>query len=278
MGHPKIATERTAVTMDIIEEAVKHFTWAQGVQIYADNTPILAGIGAIYLPLVFGIKALMANRQPFRMQLILAAWNFLLGGASFFGALIVVPVAVDQLSRPSWECNDEWQFGSPLVAAAVFFFNLSKVPEMGDSVFLALRKRPIIFLHWFHHITVFLYCWHSMLWSAPYGLYFAAMNLCVHSVMYTYYGLESLRIRIPFPIVITFLQIAQMMAGMFIAVSVYLSPCGEKYDQNVYLGLAMYTSYWILFVLFMINRFCMARPTKPDGTKDKPDAIKDKQK
>merc|ERR1711991_1209484 len=81
MGHPKIATERTAVTMDIIEEAVKHFTWAQGVQIYADNTPILAGIGAIYLPLVFGIKALMANRQPFRMQLILAAWNFLLGGA-----------------------------------------------------------------------------------------------------------------------------------------------------------------------------------------------------
>ena len=43
----------------------------------------------------------------------------------------------------------------------------------------------VIFLHWFHHVTVLLYCWHAYTATpAATGLWFAAMNYTVHSVMY----------------------------------------------------------------------------------------------
>lgn len=38
---------------------------------------------------------------------------------------------------------------------------LHKVPELVDTVFIVLRKRPLIFLHWYHHVTVLLFCWSS---------------------------------------------------------------------------------------------------------------------
>ncbi len=43
-----------------------------------------------------------------------------------------------------------------------------------------LRKKPLIFLHWYHHVTVLLYCWHSYYEQTTYGLYFIAMNYTVH--------------------------------------------------------------------------------------------------
>ena len=38
-------------------------------------------------------------------------------------------------------------------------FMWSKFPELFDTVLLVLRGRPVIFLHWYHHITVLLFCW-----------------------------------------------------------------------------------------------------------------------
>lgn len=37
-----------------------------------------------------------------------------------------------------------------------WLFCLSKLAELGDTIFIVLRKRPLIFLHWYSHLKVLL--------------------------------------------------------------------------------------------------------------------------
>lgn len=63
----------------------------------------------------------------------------------------------------------------------MYWFCLSKVFEFVDTIFLRLRKRPVILLHWYHHICTMAYCWHGTYGiehgADASGWFFAAMNL-----------------------------------------------------------------------------------------------------
>ena len=71
-------------------------------------------------------------------------------------------------------------------------FALSKILEFGDTAFIVLRKTPLPFLHWYHHITVCMYTWYALT-PSPSALsnWFGSMNYTVHTVMYTYYALRA---------------------------------------------------------------------------------------
>jgi len=135
-------------------------------------------------------------------------------------------------------------------------FTLSKVPELGDTVFIVLRKQPLIFLHWYHHVTVLLYTWYSYSDYIATARWFVCMNYLVHSVMYSYYALKALRVKVPkfIAMIITSLQLAQMVMGTAVNIWAYqVKQDGNECHvsvENIKISLAMYSSYFILFAQF----------------------------
>jgi hypothetical protein len=72
------------------------------------------------------------------------------------------------------------------------FFLLSKFWELGDTAFIVLRRRPVTFLHVYHHSTVLLFTYYmSTMTETTTGLLpqFMAINYTIHALMYTYFTL-----------------------------------------------------------------------------------------
>ena len=144
-------------------------------------------------------------------------------------------------------------------------FTVSKVYELGDTVFIVLRKQKLIFLHWYHHITVLIYVWYSYTDHTAPGRWFMVMNYTVHSFMYTYYCLRALRYRMPqyVNIIITSMQLTQMIIGVSINIWIYQikgrgQPCQQSYENLKYSSL-MYFTYFVLFAQFFYSTYI----TKP---------------
>lgn len=137
-----------------------------------------------------------------------------------------------------------------------FLFILSKLPELGDTMFIVLRKQPLIFLHWYHHMLTLMYCWYAFKEFTPSARWFIVMNSFIHSIMYSYYALKALKVRISKSIaaVITFSQFLQMAVGCYINYKVYYfmsinAPCYIT-KTNVVSSSIMYFSYFVLFGRF----------------------------
>lgn len=144
-----------------------------------------------------------------------------------------------------------------------WLFVLSKLPELGDTLFIVLRKQPLIFLHWYHHITVLIYTWFSYTEYTSSARWFIVMNYFVHSVMYSYYALRAMRFKPPRAIsmVITSLQLTQMVVGCAINIWAhdYLATSGRSSCHispiNIKLSIAMYFSYFVLFARFFYKSY-----------------------
>lgn len=232
--------------------------------------------------------------EPMKLKPWLIAWNLFIALFSIVGTCFTLPRTLDMyfggFSKPS-PTNPLYENGAtPGLHSAmcgwnrrVFFddrvgvwlllFTLSKTPEMIDTLFLVLQKKKVIFLHWYHHATVMLYCWHCYTSITPAGYTFASMNYFVHSIMYTYYLVCACgyrRVVRPFASFITLLQIIQMVVGvlivsyLFFQVYVFGSPCkADKY--NVIYGLLMYASYLVLFCHLFFTSYIKKSPSTSKG-------------
>lgn len=164
------------------------------------------------------IQYIMKDRQPFGLETPLAAWNLFLAVFSFIGAMRTMPHLLNNIYQGGFHysmCEPAPQaFGLGASGAWITLFVFSKIPELIDTAFITLRKKPLIFLHWYHHITVLLFCWHAYATRASSGLYFVAMNFSVHAVMYFYYFAMAVKIwpRWLNPIFITFFQVCLVWA------------------------------------------------------------------
>jgi elongation of very long chain fatty acids protein 6 len=249
-------------------------TWEQNFEptaaqrFFADYADVPFYAVGLYVFLVFAGQSYMKDRQPVNLKPLFIAWNFILAAFSILGARAMIPYFLAALSREGYRhtiCEPAgtwWNKGAP--GAWMALFALSKIPELMDTVFLVFQKKPVIFLHWYHHTTVMLYCWLAYMTVNPMGIWFASMNFAVHSVMYSYYFFMSLPFTRPlvrpFAQLITLLQIAQMVVGLVCVASAYVylgTPAGcPGVQANVNRGaLVMYASYFLLFAKFFADAY-----------------------
>ena len=153
-------------------------------------------------------------------------------------------------------------------------FIMSKLPELIDTVFIVLRKQPLIFLHWYHHATVLIYCWYSYHEFASSGRWFMGMNFIVHSLMYTYYALRALKFNLSRHIskLITSLQLIQMIIGCIVNYTAWTIKLQNRQcaisDENIKYSFLMYFTYFMLFFQFFINAY-IKKPSKKSLNNDK---------
>lgn len=118
----------------------------------------------------------MKDRKPLGLRYPLIAWNAALSLFSFVGFLRTAPHLMYYMYANGFYASActpaEPSFGHGAVGLWTMLFVFSKIPELGDTAFVVLRKKPLIFLHWYHHVTVLLYCWHSYKSRSSAGLYF----------------------------------------------------------------------------------------------------------
>ncbi|AYU77317.1 fatty acid elongase, putative [Leishmania donovani] len=256
----------------------------------ADHIEVPALIVGLYMVMVLYIPdAYMKNREPFNLRQLNMAWNLLLTVFSICGTYYCLPQLYRTIFVPEFTVHDytngghiQWKGGvynafcywnknifyDGPVGAFLCLFVLSKIPEMLDTAFLVFQKKRVRFLHWFHHMTTMLYCWHSYAMNISGALVFAGMNYAMHSLMYFYYFICSCGYRKyvrPSAPVITFLQIAQMVVGMTVqAVTLYvLGFTNRRCDSNAAnarLGFMMYLSYFILFSKLFYDSYLKPAP------------------
>ena len=151
----------------------------------------------IYLTGIFSGRQYFETREPFSWRNSLALWNLGLSTFSTIGFWRMLPQLMHNLYHYGlWGqlCLDpESMIGSSTTGLWCMLFVLSKIPEFGDTFFIVIHKKKLMFLHWYHHISVLLCCWHSFISKAPTGLFFGTMNYGVHSIMYFYYFLMAIR-------------------------------------------------------------------------------------
>ena len=224
----------------------------------------------VYLIVVFGGRHIMADKAAFKLDGILSLWNLALSTFSVCGMLRLVPHVLHLWSTHGFDwiitSQPEVVYSTGVSSFWMMIFTFSKFPELLDTVFIVLRKKPLLFLHWYHHITVLMICWDSTAAGTSAGLLFAAMNYTVHAIMYAYYS-GYLPLRALWAPVITTLQILQMILGVAITMRAgYFKfftdrPCAMS-DISWLSFFLLYGSYLYLFIDFAVRRYCMARPVK----------------
>ncbi|PIK60557.1 putative elongation of very long chain fatty acids protein 6-like [Apostichopus japonicus] len=247
------------------EEDFDHRPWLEWFHKY---WKISALASVIYVIVIFSIKRIMRDRQPFGLRSALVLWSLALAVFSTVCAMRLWRELFRYQGIFGWKatmCDAEIGY-SGVNGFWSLLFVLSKLPELGDTLFVVLRKQPLIFLHWYHHITVLMYSFYSYEMLVAPGRYFILMNSSVHSIMYSYYAIKASRIvRIPkwINICITLIQISQMVVGVIVNLLAYHYRSNGEFcstaDSNITVAMLMYASYFVLFANYFFQAYLAKR-------------------
>jgi fatty acid elongase 3 len=230
--------------------------------------PILTCL--MYYVLQTTIQIFMRSRVPPKLKGLLFTYNMLmsLGSAALFTALTKILWSSSlKLSLHEMICSEAMHEDGRL--QLLYWINyFFKYVELTDTLFLAVRKRRIIFLHSYHHAATLLLCWSQLVEHSTVQWVVIDLNLLVHIIMYYYYAVSALGIKPWWRRYLTKLQISQFVID--------LAACGYAYSYYVvhgpdschgtvtgaYTGIAILFSYLLLFIKFYYDTYKRSMESK----------------
>ncbi|ERN07600.1 hypothetical protein AMTRI_Chr04g249320 [Amborella trichopoda] len=197
--------------------SMRKFEWSSE-QTPGSSPLFVATTVLLYLSLTSLLHLLMRTLKPplKPLSLLIPIHNLSLSSLSLLLALSAALSARTHISLHS--LSHAWLFCFPQSTkpqGPVFFwayiFYLSKIYEFTDTLIIVLKKRPITFLHVYHHALVVVMCY---LWlEQVQSLMVVALvtNGLVHTFMYSYYFLCSVGFAPKWKRAVTLAQILQFV-------------------------------------------------------------------
>ncbi|KAI1705814.1 GNS1/SUR4 family domain-containing protein [Ditylenchus destructor] len=224
-----------------------------------DEAFLFKCIGA-YIVVIFAIKYVMRIFKPFDLNTPLILWNALLAVFSVVGFVKMTPTFIYVLYhhgvQHSYTKISELQTDK-VCGYWAFLWIVSKIPELIDTIFIVLRKRPLMFMHWYHHVVTGYYAYVNFYEDNAYMIWTVYMNYFIHALMYAYYAARAIGIRIPpnFAQLLTAAQIIQFTIAHVIMghVLVLWSTTNDTYAvsfRGFLIGAIMEVSYLLLWFRF----------------------------
>ncbi|KAJ9616760.1 hypothetical protein H2200_000479 [Cladophialophora chaetospira] len=121
-------------------------------------------------------------------------------------------LAADGLGPEATDVGRIWNEG---LAFYGWFFYLSKFYEVVDTLIILAKGRKSSLLQTYHHAGAMLSMWAGIRYMSPPIWMFVLVNSGIHAIMYTFYLLSALGIKVPkwFKQSLTTLQITQFVIG-----------------------------------------------------------------
>jgi len=221
-----------------------------------------------YLAIIFGLQEFMKTRQPIKLNGLFQLHNVVLTVGS--GLLLacmaeeVVPIIWRTglfdaaCSTKSWTSRLEFYY------IINYFF---KYLELLDTVFLVLKKKPLAFLHVYHHAVTAFLCFTQLNGRTSISWVVISLNLAVHVLMYYYYYATAGGKRIWWKKYLTTMQITQFVIDLFAVYFGTYSRFAFKFwktpnigdcagtESAALFGCGVLTSYLFLFIKFYIDTY-----------------------
>lgn len=240
-------------------------TWLPG-QSPLSTWLAVAQILVAYLAIIFaGQELVMKNQKPLKLNDLFRAHNLALAVGSFVLFALLAEQAIPPLFRHGGFysiCNEKnWNPQMETIYMINYYF---KYWELFDTVFLFLKKKPLPFLHYYHHSATALLCFIELNGRTVVQWVPILINLGVHVVMYTYYFLTACGHSPWWKKYVTTMQITQFVIDLFVCYYALYSYLAADYFPNVLphqgtcagsegsamFGAALLTSYLVLFIAF----------------------------
>nr|POE87295.1 putative elongation of fatty acids protein 1 [Quercus suber] len=223
-----------------------------------------------YYIIIFGGREVMRNREALKLNGLFKIHNFYLTAISGVLLALFLEQLIPTLARNGLFftiCNKNGGWTKQLVV--LYYLNyLTKYLELLDTCFLFLKKKPLTFLHTYHHGATALLCYTQLLGLTAVSWVPITLNLTVHVVMYWYYFQSARGIRIWWKKYITVMQITQFVIDLgfvYFASYTYFTAsyfpwlptfgvcAGEEFAA--FAGMGILSSYLVLFIGFYISTY-----------------------